>query len=106
MVIIHLFILSKEAILEDSKNTTKDNGRKYDEDESRRHNDVCILEHFLVNLENQTESNGASDHACEPNEDLLFEIELAIKFANFQEYQQAYNCNESANHDDKNLKAD
>lgn len=85
ILVIIIFIFSKEAILEKSKNSTKENCGKYDEGECCRHNNIWILEDLLVNLEHKTECNGSSDHSSEPNEDLLLECQFAIEFAESQE---------------------
>ena len=81
-------------------------GRKNDERKGGGHNDIPVLKHLAVDSEDETEGNGATDHAGEPDEDLLFECQAAIVPAKLQEKEQSNYGDESANHNYEDLDDD
>ena len=84
--LLEVIVLSfaEEAHLQEAEHAAEDNCGEDHEDEGSRDNNISILKLFLIDLEHQTKSNSASDHAGEPDEDLLAEGELAVVSADFQ----------------------
>lgn len=90
---IQLFLVrvTKEVFLDDAEEATKHNRGKDNQRQRRCHNDVPVLK-WVIDTENEAEGDGAADHAGEPDEDLLFDIQTSFHTTAFRRDLQKANC--------------